>query len=94
MVTTHGYYSKKTSDREFYEIMANRPKKKNAFSQYRGVTKNTGLKPYRVQFKYKGVNHYLGSFDDEIEAAKAYNNAVLTIIGPFAVLNEIPEEAS
>lgn len=92
-MTTHGYYSKKLSDQEVYEIMAKRPRRKDRFSQYRGVLKNSGLKPYRVQFKHKGVNHYLGSFDDEIDAAKAYNNAVLAIIGPFAVLNEIPEDA-
>jgi hypothetical protein len=34
----------------------------------------------------------LGTFETELEAAKAYNKAALRIIGDYAVINEIPEE--
>lgn len=87
-----GYYLFKGPEEEYYRKLVSRPSRPDAFSKYRGVAKNSGLKPYRAQFSFKGRRYYLGAFDDEISAAKAYNKVVLQVVGPHALLNEIPEE--
>jgi hypothetical protein len=84
------YYRKKISDEAYYLSQARRPQKANAFSPYRGVTKGSPTHPYRVAITHKGVRHHIGLFEDELEAARAYNEAALRIIGHYAVLNELP----
>jgi len=46
-------------------------------SQYRGVTKSSRLNtnPWLAQVVAAGVNHYLGNYPTEGEAAQAYDNA-------------------
>jgi hypothetical protein len=44
-------------------------------SSYRGVSWNKSGNKWRAQIKYDGKRHALGSFDDEEEAAKAYDRA-------------------
>lgn len=89
------YFKRKMTDEEYYLSMANRPLPKNKFSKYRGVNKNSNPeKPYRVCFKYKGINYYIGAYADEIEAAFAYNRAAKAVVGEHAILNEIPNEVS
>lgn len=46
-------------------------------SQYRGVTRSERLKkhPWITQVVVSGINYYLGNFPEEVEAAKAYDNA-------------------
>lgn len=86
------YLSSKRSDREIYLSLANRPRKRSATSQYRGVSKTTNPnRPFRAALKYKGQHHYLGSYETEREAAKAYNEAALRIVGEYAVLNDLSE---
>jgi len=88
-----GYFLRSNkSDEERYLNLAHRPRRSNSFSKYRGVVKNSNPKvPYRVQFKYQGKTYQLGAYVDEVEAARVYNKAVLKIIGPYAVLNELPD---
>jgi hypothetical protein len=89
-----GYLFKNRSDREVYLSLANRPRKRDATSQYRGVSKTTNPnRPFRAALKYKGRHHYLGSYETELEAAKAYNKAALRIVGEYAVLNDLPDTA-
>lgn len=89
------YFKRKMTDEEYYLSMANRPLPKNKFSKYRGVNKNSNPeKPYRVCFKYKGINYYIGAYADEIEAALTYNRAAKAVVGEHAILNEIPNEVS
>ena len=86
------YLSSKRSDREIYLSLASRPRKRNATSRYRGVSKTTNPnRPFRAALKYKGQHHYLGSYETEIEAAKAYNEAALRIVGEYAVLNDLSD---
>jgi hypothetical protein len=47
--------------------------------------------PWRAALGYRGARHYLGTFSTEREAALAYNEAALRIIGDHAVINEITE---
>lgn len=88
-----GYFLRSSkSDEERYLSLANRPRRKDSFSKYRGVVKSSNPKiPYRVQFKYQGKTYQFGAFVDEVEAARVYNKAALKIIGPHAVLNVLPE---
>lgn len=87
------YYKKVASEKEFYLTMSNRPLPKNKSSKYRGVQKaNNPKNPFKASFTYARKRYYLGGYPTEIEAAKAYNKAVLLIVGEHAILNDIPEE--
>ena len=83
------YLTRKMTDKDFYLSQASRPRAANAYSKYRGVSKgNKGM--YRATLTFKGKRYYLGTYENEIDAARAYNKAALAIIGDYALLNEIP----
>jgi len=86
-----GYYlGKGQTAAEKYRQMAMRPNATKKFSKYRGVTSNrTPGKPYRVSLCYQGVKYFIGTYATELEAARAYNEHALRIIGDHAILNEI-----
>lgn len=85
------YYSQTQTDEEVYLSLANRPKlARKTFSKYRGVTSGSANYPYRAALTYAGRRYQLGAFKTELEAARAYNEASLRIIGPHAILNELP----
>lgn len=89
------YYSGRKPDKDYYLVLASRPKPKDSFSKYRGVSRNGNpALPYRAAFKYQGRSYYLGAFATELEAAAAYNKGVLRVIGDHAILNELPSESS
>lgn len=56
-------------------------------SKFKGVRKD-GNKWYAQIMSYR-VKRNLGSFDNEIDAAKAYNDAAIIYHGEFAHLNQI-----
>jgi hypothetical protein len=58
-------------------------------SKYKGVYPD-GDKWYAM-IKHKGVTYYLGTFDDEVEAAKARDRKAYELEGEFAYLN-FPED--
>lgn len=60
---------------------------KKRSSPYRGVSFNRQLRKFVVYVGYKGSRMYLGCFDDEIAAAKAYDKAAKEYHKEFAGLN-------
>lgn len=44
-------------------------------------------KKYMAQIKFEGKNHYLGLFEYEMNAAKAYDRKARELFGEFAYLN-------
>jgi hypothetical protein len=65
--------------------MYNCRKKKNAASRFRGVWFYKGK--WGSQIKGQGKRIFLGRFEDEVEAAKAYDEAAKKYHGEFARLN-------
>ena len=61
-------------------------------SKYQGVSWDWSRDKWQAQIRVQRVNKALGRFDDELEAARAYNRAALKAFGEFATLNEVPNE--
>ncbi len=72
----------------YIENNRNRRKyKKRCSSRFKGVTRRKGSKKWSVYISFNGRQKKIGSFDDEIEAAKAYDEAAKKYHGEFANLN-------
>jgi hypothetical protein len=65
----------------------NRKKKKNTSSQFIGAFFNKSHRYWGAQIKVNGKTLWLGSFDNEIDAARAYDAAAKKYHGEFARLN-------
>ncbi len=62
-------------------------KRKGAHSKYRGVTWQKTINKWQAQIRAKGTHRVIGYYNDEIEAAKAYDEEAKKFHGDFAVLN-------
>lgn len=78
---------------------ANKPKRRSQgdkapSSKYKGVTKiiDGRKKCWRATITYSRRQIALGTFFEEKEAAKAYNEAALEYYGEFAYLNDLGED--
>ncbi len=61
--------------------------KRKTSSRYIGVYYRSSRKRWAVQIDYRGKTRWVGSFTDEVEAAKARDKAALKYHGDFAILN-------
>jgi hypothetical protein len=77
------------------ESMMNRRKpNKSLTSQFKGVSFNTQMGKWKARIKANKRDIHLGYFDDEVEAAKAYNKACIELHGEYACVNVIEEPCS
>ena len=67
--------------------LVNRGMLSNNTSGYRGVSKSHGK--WTSMLGVDGKNIYLGTFEDIVDAAKAYNDKAKELYGEFAELNKI-----
>jgi hypothetical protein len=67
--------------------MQNTRKRKGGTSKYRGVSWHSQNKKWRVQITVNKKNTSVGCFDDEVEAARAYDAAARSCFGEFASTN-------
>ncbi len=66
-------------------------KKYGSRSRFKGVTYNRRLRKWLARCRFKGRVYCLGYYDDEVEAARAYDHKAVELFGEFARLN-FPEE--
>jgi len=69
----------------------NRAKRPGAVSPYKGVGYKKDMDKYYARFRLNGRRFWLGLFDQEIEAARAYDYKAVECSGEFAWLN-LPDE--
>ena len=67
---------------------ANKAKGSRGASKYKGVTRTKGGK-WKAEMTVDGIRLYLGTFDDEKNAARAYNEAAVENFGEYAHINEL-----
>lgn len=59
-------------------------------SRFKGVSRNPGTgRPWKASIKEPGRRVHLGYFDDEVEAAMAYDTAAVEAFGNFARTNRM-----
>ena len=68
---------------------ANSEKSMNKSSQYKGVLWRKDRNKWRVRITQDGIEHHVGYFKNEIEAARAYNAKALELFGEHALLNDV-----
>jgi hypothetical protein len=65
----------------------NRKRRGNCSSQYKGVSWPNRNGKWLAKIIYRGKSIYIGYFDDEVSAAKAYDAKALELFGEYAALN-------
>lgn len=67
----------------------NTTKEGNYTSKYKGVYKDAKTNQYVCRSNFKGVKVYLGRFEIEEDAARAYNKKAIEVYGEDALLNDV-----
>ena len=69
----------------------NKPKKKGCSSNFIGVAWHRQRKKWRAEIKFNTKSYFLGLFDNEAQAAEAYNKKALEFYGLQARINDTKE---
>jgi hypothetical protein len=69
------------------ENQRNQRKQRGAFSQYKGVYYQKQRGKIYVQYQFEGHAQKLGNFENEIDAARAYDYKAVELFGEFARVN-------
>jgi len=67
--------------------LANVNKRKGTSSKYKGVNYRKATGKWQVHIQHQGKLHFVGTFDNEIDGAKAYDKKATELFGEFAKLN-------
>ena len=73
------------------ENQQNKKKQTNTTSIYKGVYFKTARKKWDARIKINKKVKFLGNYESEEEAAKAYNEAAVEHFGKYAKLNKIED---
>lgn len=65
----------------------NQKPRKNSSSKFKGVSWKKKINKWQSQIEFNKKGIYIGVFQSEIEAAKAYDKKALELFGEFAWLN-------
>ncbi|MBN2133457.1 MAG: HNH endonuclease, partial [Sedimentisphaerales bacterium] len=69
----------------------NARKHRDGRSRYKGVIYRKDMKKWGARIYYEGKQIWLGSYDDEVDAARAYDRGAAQYFGQYACLN-FPED--
>jgi len=65
----------------------NKRPKKGCASRYKGVVLRKDCKRWRARIGFKRKRIHIGDFDDQMDAAMAYDDKAVELFGEFAYLN-------
>lgn len=80
----NGLNNQKSNIRKATKAQNQRNRKPSGLSKYLGVTWHSPTKKWKARIRVNGVEKYLGLFESDEDAAKAYDKEAVRLYGKFA----------